>query len=712
MPSERPTRVLLADADGRSRSALARVLRKDGLEVLEVKEGAEAVETFQTAKPDVVVLDAAKPRSYGLEACALIREMEGGRNLPILVITRPNDTEAADRAFEAGATDFSTKPIATRMLRQRIRFLLRTAEATEALIRSDARLEAAQRIARLGTWEIAEGEENVVLSAQAARLLGLEEDLDRLPLEEFLGRLEEDSRRFFADEIVRARKEGGSLRCDGRLVLPEGRERAVHVQAETVPGREGVPLLAGTIQDVTEHEEARDEIRMLAYYDGLTGLPNRALFNETLQGALARARRRQGMLAVLFVDLDHFKRINDTMGHSAGDKLLEAVARRLRDVVRTEDVVSRPETEEASEVARLGGDEFILLAADLELPEDAAHVARRILEALRSPVPLPGGEVFVSASVGISIFPQDGDDVEELFKNADAALYHAKDSGRNNYQFYSPRLNAAALERLNLERSLRVALENGEFVLHYQPQVAAREGRVVGVEALVRWQHPEMGLFAPEQFIGVAEETGLIQGIGEFVLREACSQLQAWAAAGLPEVRMAVNISGRQFRDPGFLASVRAALREGGVPPDRVEIEITESVLMEEASAAVGILESLASEGVRVAIDDFGSGYSSLAYLKRFPIHALKIDRSFIRDIATDSDDAAIVTAVVALGHALDLEVIAEGVETPVQREYLHEHDCDLMQGYIFGKPMPSEEMEELLRAQTDPGVTRRRKPA
>lgn len=712
MKSERPTRILLADADGRSRSALARVLRADGLEVLEVEEGAQAVETFQEARPDVVVLDAAKPRSYGLEACAMIREMEGGRNLPILVLTGPDDTGAADRAFEAGATDFSTKPIATKMLRQRIRFLLRTGEATEALIRSDARLAAAQRIARLGTWEIGAESETVVLSGEAARLLGLEDEPGELPLEDFLSRTGEDSRRGLAEEIARAREEHGSLRFDGRLAGEGGGKRVIHIQAETVPGREGGALLAGTIQDVTEHEEARNEIRMLAYYDGLTGLPNRALFNETLQGALARARRRKAMLAVLFVDLDHFKRINDTMGHSAGDQLLEAVARRLREIVRTEDVLSRPESEEASEVARLGGDEFILLAADLELPEDAAQVARRILEALRAPVALPGGEVFVSASVGISIYPQDGGDVEELFKNADAALYHAKDSGRNNYQFYSPRLNAAALERLNLERSLRLALENEEFVLHYQPQVAAREGRVIGVEALVRWQHPDLGLFSPDQFIGVAEETGLIQGIGEFVLREACSQLHTWAAAGLPLVRMAVNISGRQFRDPGFLDSVRAALGENRIPANRLELEITESVLMDEASAAVGVLESLAAEGLRIAIDDFGSGYSSLAYLKRFPIDALKIDRSFIRDITTDPDDAAIVTAVVALGHALDLEVIAEGVETPVQREYLHEHDCDLMQGYIFGKPMPAEEMEQLLRAQADPGVTRSRKPA
>lgn len=709
MTSKRTACVLLADADSKARAAVAAVLRDDGFEVIETADGAQAIESFRASRPDMVVLDTVIPETGGLEACTFIREMANGDSVPILVLTDLEDPVASEQAFDSGATDFTTKPVSPTLLQQRARFLLRARRETRALRHSEARFEAAQRIAQLGTWEIVEDAALVALSREAARLLGLDENPVELPLEEFLARLDGAGGTELGGAIARARREGGSLGTDCFLSLTEGTHRALHVQAETIAGPEGVTMLAGTIQDVTKREEAQDQIRQLAYYDDLTGLPNRAFFNKTLQATLARARRRSGKLAVFFVDLDHFKRINDTMGHSAGDGLLQAVARRLLETVRTEDIVSRLGADEASGVARLGGDEFILLASDLKIAEEAAYVAQRILEAFRAPVPLGTGEVVVSASVGISLFPQDGENAEELLKNADAALYHAKDSGRNNYQFYNPRMNAAAFERLTLARSIRHALERDEFVLHYQPQVTPRDGRIVGVEALLRWKHPDLGLFRPAQFIGVAEECGLIQKIGEHVLGQACAQLDDWVAAGLPPVRMAVNISGRQFRDPDFLVSVHKALWHARVPADQIELEITESVLMDNAPATIEILQDLDAKGIRIAVDDFGSGYSSLNYLKRFPLDSLKIDRSFIRDVATDPQDAAIVSAVLGLARSLDLSAIAEGVETTDQRERLHELGCDLMQGYLFGKPMPAEEMQELLREQVPARDVKRR---
>jgi diguanylate cyclase (GGDEF)-like protein len=701
--------VLLADADDTARAALADVLRQEGFVILEAADGAEAIEHFRVSRPDLVILDTVIPETGGFEACTFIRETAGTDPVSILLLTDLEEPDALERAFDTGATDFTTKSVSTAQIMLRVRFLLRARRKTRELLHSEARLEAAQRIAHLGTWEIEEGAADLALSREAARLLGLDEDPARLPLEEFLARLDGAGETELGRAIARARRMGGGFSVDCTLRLSDESQRALHVQAETISGPEGAPVLAGTIQDVTKREEAQDQIRQLAYYDDLTGLPNRAFFNKTLHAALARARRRKDRLAVFFVDLDHFKRINDTMGHSAGDGLLQAVARRLLETVRKEDIVSRLGADDASGVARLGGDEFILLASDLKIAEEAAYVAQRILEAFRAPVPLGTGEVVVSASVGISLFPQDGENAEELLKNADAALYHAKDSGRNNYQFYNPRMNAAAFERLTLARSIRHALERNEFVLHYQPQVTPRDGRIAGVEALLRWQHPDLGLFRPAQFIAVAEECGLIQRIGEHVLDRACAQLDDWLAEGLPPVRMAVNISGRQFHDPDFLVSVHKALWHARAPAEQIELEITESVLMDNAPATIEILRDLDAKGVRIAVDDFGSGYSSLSYLKRFPLDSLKIDRSFIRDVATDPQDAAIVSAVLGLARSLDLTAIAEGVETTDQRESLHELGCDLMQGYLFGKPMPAGEMKALLLEQMPAREAKRR---
>ena len=429
--------------------------------------------------------------------------------------------------------------------------------------------------------------------------------------------------------------------------------------------------------DISGIKQSQAQLAHLAHHDPLTSLPNRLLFADRLGHALSRAQRDGTQLAVLFIDLDRFKHINDSLGHLAGDGLLQEVARRLTAAVRREDTV-----------ARMGGDEFTLLLEDLRRPEDAAVLARKLLDALADPYPVAGKELFVTASVGISLYPRDGASADALVRNADAAMYQAKDDGRNGYHFYRPELTATALQRVHLEADLRRALARGELAVHYQPQIDLGTGHLIGAEALVRWHHPEQGLIPPDRFIQLAEDTGLIIELGERVLRAACRQAVDWLASGVPIERIAVNVSAYQVQRSDFVATVRRALAETGLPPRHLELEVTESFIMGQAESGIRALHELREMGVRLAVDDFGTGYSSLGYLKRLPIHMLKIDRSFVRDLDGDAEGLAIAKAVIALGRTLGLKVIAEGVEHDRQAGLLRAEGCHYGQGYLFGRPV------------------------
>jgi diguanylate cyclase (GGDEF)-like protein len=450
----------------------------------------------------------------------------------------------------------------------------------------------------------------------------------------------------------------------------------------------GAPYGAiGACLDITERKRAEETARSLAYHDVLTGLPNRLLMRDRLVQGLALCRRDRRPLGLLFMDLDRFKLVNDSLGHGTGDRLLQMVAERLRGCVR-----------EGDTVARLGGDEFTILLPGLAQGTDAAAVATKVLESLRRrPYSVDGHDLYVTSSVGISVFPDDGDDPETLLKNADAAMYRAKDQGRDQYQLYAPAMNAAAMVRLSLESGLRRALANGELVLHYQPLVHLGDRRVYGVEALLRWQHPELGLLPPGEFIPVAEVTGLALEFGPWVLRTACAQVKRWQASGFPELSLAVNLTAREFDQSDLVEKVAAALAETGLEARFLDLEITESRAMQNAEATVRTLRGLKSLGVRISIDDFGTGYSSLAYLTRFPIDTLKIDQSFIRDITRDADDAALTAAMIAMAHNLNLQVVAEGVETEQQLAFLMAGHCDRMQGFLFSRPLPPDAVERAL---------------
>lgn len=446
----------------------------------------------------------------------------------------------------------------------------------------------------------------------------------------------------------------------------------------------------GTGTDVTEKKKVEDQIRHMAHHDALTELPNRILLQDRIGQAIAQAQRSRKVAALLFIDLDRFKNINDSLGHQVGDGLLRAVAGRLVACVRGTDTV-----------ARMGGDEFVVVLTELRRAEDAGQVAKKILALLPQPIDIGGHELRVTPSIGICLYPHDGEDVETLMRNADAAMYHAKETGRNNFQFFTHQMNIAANQRLLLEKDLRLALEREEFTIYYQPQLDLRTGGIVAFEALIRWHHPKRGMVAPSEFIPVAEETGLIAPIGEWVLRRACMQTRTWQTLGYPQLQVSVNCSAQQFRQEGLVDVVARTLQQTGLAASSLELEITESVIVEHAEHVIARLKALDKLGIKLSIDDFGTGYSSLGYLKRFPIHELKIDQSFVRDIGTDPDDAAIVSAVIAMARGLELQVVAEGVETAEQLAFLKNLGCDRAQGYLFSKPLPAEEIEQLLRNWT-----------
>ena len=455
-------------------------------------------------------------------------------------------------------------------------------------------------------------------------------------------------------------------------------------------------LLDGTqqfiliLRDITDRRQIQARLSFLANFDSLTGLPNRVLFRDRLEQAMARARRSREPMALMFLDLDHFKVINDSLGHEVGDQLLRHVAELLKGCLRTVDSVARiGAADETFTVSRLGGDEFTVIAEQLESAEDAALIARRILDALESPIQLLEHELHVSASIGISMYPSDNTDQDGLVRHTDMAMYRAKAMGRGTYSFFSDELSAEVAARLLLEGQLRHALERQEFVLHYQPKANLQTGEVTGVEALIRWHAPGRGLVPPDRFIRVLEDSGLILPVGAWVIRTACAEMATWDLAGLPPLSLAVNLSARQFRQPYLARFIEDALCEAGIDPKRLEVELTESMLMEDNEATNGVLAALAAMGVRVAMDDFGTGHSSLSYLKRFDIDTLKIDRSFVSELPHDPEDKAIATAIVAMGHSLHMKVVAEGVETQAQAQCLRELGCDEMQGYLLSRPMP-----------------------
>ena len=692
--------VLVVDDDISMRLLTRETLEQAGFRVEEAFDGKTGVAAFERLRPDIVLLDVLMPVLDGFGACAALRKLEGGDHAPVLMMTGLDDSDSINRAYEAGATDFITKPIAWPMLGHRVRYLLRANRAFLDLAQSQARLTNAQRIAQLGHWEWDLADDRVQRSDEIYRIVGLAPAAMSAAHDSFLDAIYPEDRPLVEDALYAALHRKQPFNVDFRVVRPDGGIRIVHEQAEVHFDGNGKPAsMHGTTQDITERKRAEEQIRQLGRYDSLTGLPNRQVFKEQLGHAVARADRTGQALVMLSLDLDRFKRINDTLGHEAGDLLLKEVASRLNKSLRQTDYVARHDSNAAAHhVARQGGDEFTVLLSELSEAQEATKVARRILDALSQPFNLGGSEIMMSASIGIAVYRLDGNDADSLLKNADAAMYYAKEQGKNNYQYYNDKMNTSALQKMTLESNLHRALERDEFSLYYQPKVELRNGSIIGAEALIRWRHPELGLVSPVEFIPMAEESGLIIAIGEWVLNKACARLRAWQKEGLTPVPVAVNLSAKQFHQQNITAMITRALQDHGVDPRLLELEITESTAMRNAEETCATLLSLKALGVRIAIDDFGTGYSSLSYLKRFPIDSLKIDRSFVTDLPGNQDDATIAQAIITMAHALRLKVIAEGVESEAQLEFLTANGCDEIQGYYFSRPLPAELCTQMLR--------------
>ena len=473
-------------------------------------------------------------------------------------------------------------------------------------------------------------------------------------------------------------------------------ERHVYYYESRVMRVRGQQVVA-LVRDITERKQAEEQIAYLAYHDNLTGLPNNRLFKDRLQQSIAHAERNNTLLAVMFLDLDRFKLINDSMGHNVGDKLLQIIADRLTEGTRRQDSIGKNVTFDANSVARLGGDEFTILLEKVSGQQAITTVAKRLIDLCARPILIDGHEIFTSASIGISLYPIDGNETESLLKNADTAMYHAKKQGRNNFQFFDTSMNQASVEQLAIETSLRKAIENNELALYYQPQISISTGLIVGMEALLRWKHPHKGFISPTAFIPVAEETGLITSIGEWVINEACKQGALWANQGYLPVAISVNLSAKQLREERLNDIIARILHETGMNPKYLGMELTESAIIIEPERALARLQSIKSLGIKLSMDDFGTGYSSLSYLKKFPLDTLKIDQSFIHDLVTNNEDASLVKAIISMAHSLGMDVIAEGVENQDQMEFLRLNDCDIIQGYLFSRPLPASELAKFL---------------
>ncbi|MFT5893753.1 MAG: diguanylate cyclase (GGDEF)-like protein [bacterium] len=691
--------VLHVDDDIASLMMAEGALEDAGFEVVQAANGQEAIDSFKKYDPDIIIMDAVMPIMDGFDAISGIRQLSGGEHVPILMITGLDDLDSITRAYDEGATDFLTKPINFFILPHRVQYMLRSKLTADELRSSQAKLDNAQRIARLGNWEWCLSSNDFFWSCEFGRVLCFEEHTSVESWSDFLHHIDEPDRsnvQLIAEQSVEERQ---AFNVEFSIVSwVDGSVRRLRLEAEPHCQENGdCSHMLGTVQDITERINAQKQIHDLAYYDLVTGLPNRALLSEQLSYTLKLSKRNDSKFSVLFLDLDHFKQVNDTLGHDAGDELLQQVASRLTSVVRETDMISGGDDDDSESrhtVARLGGDEFVVLLGVINRAEDAARVAERIAQAVGMPYKVGNNTVSVTSTIGISIYPADGDDFESMMKSADVAMYYAKESGRNGYQFYSRSIHEQSLTRFSLEADLRLAIETNQLTIAYQPKIDMETGELSGVEALTRWVHPQKGIMSPSTFIPLAEETGLIVPLGRWVLRQACEQMQRWVKSGWPPMVMAVNCSSVQFTKSNVIEDINEAISVSGLDPKYLEIELTESLLLQDGEKGIQILKDMKELGIQVAIDDFGTGFSSLSYLKRLPVDKLKIDKSFVDDLATDSGDAAIVTAIITLSHNLNLTVVAEGVETQEQFDILRGFKCNEAQGYLISCPLEIDNLE------------------
>ena len=676
-------RVLVADDDRLLRDIAAATLEEAGFTVEAVASGDEAVAACLRQMPDLVLLDVEMPGSDGYQSCVNLRALPGGLDVPIVMVTGLDDPMSINLAYDAGATDFVVKPINWPLLTHRIRYVLRGARTIEALRLAEQKNSALLKAIPDGIFLVnAAGMISHCFSPVAGLPVGMATDGGALHLRQLLPPAALPRALQCLDATLRGTPAAFEFQ------VPDQEPGGAHFECRYLPNAGGQVL--AIVRDITQRKRTEAHIHRLAYSDALTGLPNREWIGEYLSQALAGAADCGCNVAVLYLDLDQFKRINDTLGHETGDALLRQVAERL--------TAALSYTGPTGQLARVGGDEFIVVLGGNPAVADAEQAAQRIQAALAAPFLQGGYEFVVTPSIGIALYPVHGSDGQALLKNADGAMYEAKASGRNQFRVFTSALNARAVKRLSLETELRRAFESSQLQVYYQPQYDAHSLRLAGAEALLRWFHPQRGQIATSDFVAVAEETGLIGDIGRWTLQQVCLDLQRWRAAGLSVPSIAVNVSGRDFMRQDVLLRISQVVEEAHLPASLFELELTEGVLMQDVESGQRSLQALKEFGFALAVDDFGTGYCSLNYLKRFPLDTLKIDRAFVNDVTVAQEEAAIVRAIIALGHHLSLKLVAEGVETTGQLQFLRAEGCDLVQGYLMSRAIAADAFRELIR--------------
>ncbi len=693
--------VLVIDDDPMVRFLTDEALTPHGFKVVEAETGDEGLRLLEELRPDIVLLDVMMPGIDGFTTCSRLRALPQGQHTPVLMMTGLEDAESIRHAYQVGATDFITKPINFGLLEFRLDYMLRAKITADELRQSEDLLASAQRLARLGHFVLEENCRFSVWNSQTQTVLGLENEAPPETLDGLVQRVHPDDQARLAKALTPPAVATEMPAVEYRIIQADGSSRTILQQGRADVAENGIHI-TGTVQDITAQRRAERTIHQLAYYDQITGLPNRIQIEQRLAELLRDAESTALGLSVLAIDLDHFQRVNDNLGHDTGNELLKAVSRRLIQCLRQG--LGNPGARPAELVARSGGDEFCILLPGLDSHEQARGMADRIHQIFRRPFAVGNEELVLTTSIGVTVFPQDGRESEILLRHAEMALANAKRRGRDCTESFHSGLNERSQGRMAVETNLRQALGTSQLALHYQPKIDCTTGAVTGMEALIRWRHPTIGPISPAEFIPVAEESGLILPLGEWILAEACRQTAAWARAGLTGLTCAVNLSALQLRQNDFPVLLRRVLNESGLAPSALQLELTESVVMDN-SDHIGILDELKMLGVSLAIDDFGTGYSSLSYLTRLPVDVLKIDQSFVRGLGTNEQGSAIVAAVIAMGHSLGLKIVAEGVETAHHLAVLKQHHCDELQGWLFSKALPAAEFETWVLQHCSPPV-------
>jgi len=680
--------VLLVDDEPDERLLIRRELESAGMRVHECNSGKDALESLNQFTPSVILLDVKMPGIDGIEVCREIRLSAALKEIPILMLTGMDGLDYIRRAFDAGATDFITKTMDLGLVSQRVKYALRNSMDTRDLHVWKRQMKQVQRVAKIGYWQLNAADFRVNLSEEALRLFAIEPSSFDGTFSGFLDIVHVTERENVKSAVDAALFSDSKLNIDFRTVVKNGEEFYVNLQGEVITNEDGEPVsMMGVVQDITERKKVETSMQHQALYDSLTDLCNRRMFQDRLTQAMTTAQREEKLLALCFFDLDNFKMINDNLGHAVGDELLKSVAKRLRSTMRQGDIV-----------ARISGDEFAIAIEGLNNVDELEKIVEKVRFRLSQPYRIRGHKVYTSASIGVALYPLDSANRETMLRNADAAMYRAKELGGNCYCYYTYDMNDKARRHLEMEKNLRKALGQDELCLFYQPQFDAQTNEIVGVEALLRWDHPEYGMLPPSKFLSIAEDSGLIFSIGKWVLTKACQDLRRWHSLGLRNLQLALNMSSRQFMQEGILENITSVLKQAMVDPKYVCIEITENVAMKNIAGAIELLKQLKSLGLQTAIDDFGAGHSSMNLLQKLPVDTLNIDRSFIMRIADREKDGNAARGIIALAHSLGLKVAAEGVETRTQAEFLRNQNCDVLQGYYFSHPIPAEEMNIYLQ--------------